>query len=144
MIDLGAKYFGYRSDFTRTSHVGPASEALRRVRRGMLEARRAALSVMKPGLALGALDRTIRDVLEDNGVDPGHLIHASHGIGIEVVEMPWLADQTPDVVLGPNVVMTLELIIGVPGVGAYTIEDDLVITEEGVDVFTKCPVPAYE
>ncbi len=144
MIDLGAKYKGYRSDFTRTSHFGPAPAPLRRVRRGMLEARKAALGVMKAGVTFGLVDRTIRDVLQDNGVDPGHLIHASHGIGIEVVEMPWLADQTPDVVLRPNVVMTLELIMGVPGVGAYTIEDVLVITEEGTEVFTECPVPFYE
>ena len=144
MIDLGAKYRGYRSDFTRTSHFGPAPEALRRVRRGMLEARRAALDVMKAGVVFGTVDRTIREVLEDNGVDPRHLVHASHGIGIEVVEMPWLADQTPDVVLRPNVVMTLELIMGVPGVGAYTIEDVLVITTEGTEVFTGCPVPTYE
>lgn len=58
--------------------------------------------------------------------------------------MPWLADQTPDVVLRPNVVMTLELIMGVPGVGAYTIEDVLVITTEGTEVFTGCRVPTYE
>lgn len=144
MIDLGAKYKGYRSDFTRTSHFGPAPAPLRRVRKGMLEARRAALGVMKAGVTFGLVDRTIRDVLRDNGVDPGHLIHASHGIGIEVVEMPWLADQTPDVVLRSNVVMTLELIMGVPGVGAYTIEDVLVITEEGTEVFTECPVPLYD
>ena len=144
MIDLGAKYKGYRSDFTRTSHLGPAPDALKRVRRGMLEARAAALGVMRAGVTFGLVDRTIREVLEDNGVDPRHLVHASHGIGIEVVEMPWLADQTPDVVLRPNVVMTLELIMGVPGVGAYTIEDVLVITTEGTEVFTGCPVPAYE
>ncbi len=54
--------------------------------------------------------------------------------------MPWLADQTPDVVLRPNVVMTLELIMGVPGAGTYTIKDVLVITEEGNEVFTECPV----
>ena len=99
---------------------------------------------MKAGVAFGTIDRIIREVLQDNGVDPRHLVHASHGIGIEVVEMPWLADQTPDIVLRPNVVMTLELIMGVPGVGAYTIEDVLVITEEGPEVFTKCPVPSYE
>ncbi len=144
MIDLGAKYKGYRSDFTRTSHFGPAPDALKRVRHGMLEARAAALGVMRAGVTFGLVDRTIREVLEDNGVDPRHLIHASHGIGIEVVEMPWLADQTPDVVLRPNVVMTLELIMGVPGVGAYTIEDVLVITTEGTEVFTGCAVPAYE
>jgi len=144
MIDLGAKYKGYRSDFTRTSHFGPASAPLRRVRRGMLEARAAALEVMRAGVALGLVDRTIRETLEDNGVDPRHLIHASHGIGIEVVEMPCLSDQTPDVVLQLYVVMTLGLIMGVPGVGAYTIEDVLVINEGGPEVFTECPVPLYE
>ena len=144
MIDLGAKYKGYRSDFTRTSHVGPTPGPLQTIRHGMLEARDAALDAMKPGVAFGMIDRIIHDVLEENGVDPKHLIHASHGIGIEVVEMPWLADQTPDLVLRPNVVMTLELIMGVPGIGAYTIEDDLVITNEGVEVFTTCPIPSYE
>ena len=122
----------------------PPRAHCKRSRHGMLEARDAALDAMKPGVAFGMIDRIIHDVLEENGVDPKHLIHASHGIGIEVVEMPWLADQTPDLVLRPNVVMTLELIMGVPGIGAYTIEDDLVITNDGVEVFTTCPIPSYE
>lgn len=110
----------------------------------MLEARAAALQVMRAGVAFGLVDRTIREVLQDNGVDPRHLISSAHSIGIEVVEMPWLADQTPDVVLRPNVVMTPELIMGVPGVGTYTIEDVLVITEEGTELFAECPVPLYD
>ena len=99
---------------------------------------------MRAGVAFGLIDRTIRETLEGNGVDPRHLIHPSHAIGIKGVEMPRLADQPPDVVLRPNVVMTLELIMGVPGVGAYTIEDVLVVKEEGPEVFTECPIPPYE
>ncbi len=61
-----------------------------------------------------------------------------HGIGLEVHEGPALSFRS-ETVLEPNMVVTVEPGIYLPGVGGVRIEDDIIMTETGNERLTHSP-----
>ena len=67
-----------------------------------------------------------------------------HGLGLEVHEDPRIARRAPDVdasmeAVAPGMVFTIEPGAYFPGWGGVRIEDDVLVTDEGVELLTTAP-----
>jgi len=134
-LDYGALYEGYISDITRTIAVGEPSEKLKEIYAVVLEAQELAVKGIKPGMTGIEADAIARDHITSKGYGEAFGHSTGHGIGMEVHEAPSLSSRS-EVVLEPNMVVTVEPGIYVPGIGGVRIEDDIVITEEGNERLT--------
>ena len=64
---------GYCSDMTRVVHLGSPGSKAKKLYRAVLEAQLAAISVVRPGIMAGAIDRAARRVLEKYGLGDAFL-----------------------------------------------------------------------
>lgn len=135
LMDFGALYQGYRSDITRTVCCGEWPEELARVYDVVLAANRAGIAAVKPGVALGEVDRAARRVIEEAGYGEYFIHRTGHGLGLEIHEEPYVVAGNAKV-LQPGHTVTIEPGIYLPGVGGVRIEDDVVVTETGCRVLT--------
>ena len=134
-MDYGALYNGYISDITRTVAVGEPSEQMREIYEITLAAQELAVEGFKPGLTGAEADAIARDYIASKGYGEAFGHSTGHGIGLEVHEAPGLSSRS-EVVLEPNMTVTAEPGIYLPGIGGVRIEDDLVITENGCERLT--------
>lgn len=137
LMDVSATYRGYYADLTRTVFVGKASPMQMEVYRTVLDAQTAAISAIKPGLVAGTLDRRARAVVTKAGYGDCFLHRTGHGLGLDVHEEPSITSSCP-LVLRPGMTFTVEPGIYLPGRLGVRIEDDLVVTTEGVETIGKC------
>src|SRR5699024_7376245 len=135
-LDFGALYEGYVSDITRTFAIGEPKEEMKKIYNIVLESQLAALEQIKPGMTGKEADSIARDIISSYGYGEqfGHSL--GHGIGLEVHEVPALS-QKSDRVLEENMCVTLEPGIYVEGLGGVRIEDDVLVTKNGLQSFTK-------
>lgn len=136
-LDYGALYNGYISDITRTVAVGEPSEKMREIYEITLAAQKLAVEGIKPGMTGIQADAIARDYIASKGYGDAFGHSTGHGIGLEVHEAPGLSFRS-ETVLEPNMTVTAEPGIYLPGIGGVRIEDDLVITENGCERLTHC------
>jgi Xaa-Pro dipeptidase len=137
LMDVSATYRGYYADLTRTVFVGKASPIQMEVYQTVLDAQSAAISAIKPGLVAGSLDKRARAIITKAGYGENFLHRTGHGLGLDVHEEPSITSSCP-LVLKPGMTFTVEPGIYLPGKLGVRIEDDLVVTEEGVETLGKC------
>jgi len=138
LFDLGVEADGYVSDITRTFAVGGISGQLEEIYQTVLAANQAAIAAVRPAISFAQLDRTARDVIEAKGYGDLFTHRLGHGLGMEVHEYPSVHGENQDL-LRPGMVFTIEPGIYLPGVGGVRIEDEVLVTEEGVEVLTRFP-----
>jgi Xaa-Pro aminopeptidase len=138
-LDFGAYYKGYCSDLTRTVSLGqPREERLKEIYEIVLQAQTHALSCIRAGMTGKEADALARDWIAERGYGE-HFGHSlGHGIGLAIHEDPRLSSLSEDL-LEPGMVVTVEPGIYLPNVGGVRIEDDVVITENGLEVLTHSP-----
>lgn len=135
-LDFGATVEGYHSDITRTVVIGEASDRTKEVYATVLRSQLAALDTMKPGVKGSEVDHASREAMGDFAQYFGHglghtlgrLVHDGGGMG-----------PMSDIVLEVGQVWTVEPGIYIPGFGGCRIEDDVVITQTGIEIFNKTP-----
>ena len=135
-VDLVLKFRGYVSDITRTFAVGELDGDLTRAWRTVERAAAAAREACRPGVSLEDIDATAREIIEAEGFGPNFTHRTGHGIGLEVHEEPYVVAGNRQL-LRAGMTFTVEPGIYIPGLGGVRIEDDLLITEEGVEVLTS-------
>ena len=137
-MDFGANLDGYCSDLTRTVVVGEVSDRHREVYEAVLEAQLGALEAIKPGEVAGDVDRLSRRLLSNHQLDQyfGHGL--GHGLG-KVVHDGGRMNSTSTTVLEPGQVWTVEPGVYIEGFGGVRIEDDVVVTETGIEILTHSP-----
>ncbi len=137
-MDFGAVVNGLHSDMTRTVAVGYASKEMKAVYETVLEAQKAAIDILKPGLNCNAADKTARDIIEKAGY-AGCFGHAlGHSLGYEIHESPTLSPKCTDI-LKPGNAVTVEPGIYIENKFGVRIEDTVFITENGITDITKSP-----
>ncbi|MFM7148694.1 MAG: M24 family metallopeptidase [Gemmataceae bacterium] len=143
LVDWGATGpTGYRSDLTRvlSTHKKHNSidEKLRRIHAVVLEAQKAALALVRPGAIGKDIDAAARNVIAQAGHGE-HFGHGlGHGIGLQIHEAPAVRPLS-ETRLEPGMVFTLEPGIYIPEWGGVRIEDDVLVTPDGVEVLTSVP-----
>ncbi len=136
LIDFGGMVDSYPADITRTFCIGTPSEEMQRIYDTVLRANRAAVAAAGPGIACGDVDRAARDVIAAAGYGEYFIHRTGHGLGLEVHELPQIAQDVEDL-LKPGMVFTIEPGIYVPGLGGVRIEENIVITEHGAEELTR-------
>ena len=137
-LDFGCCYQGYCSDMTRTVGFGRISPKQTEIYETVLQAQRAALSVIRAGITGEEADRAARDVIESAGYGGcfGHAL--GHSVGLFIHEEPRLAPGAKDI-LEPGMAVTVEPGIYVPGFCGVRIEDLVIVTEDGCSNLTASP-----
>jgi Xaa-Pro aminopeptidase len=149
VLDFGGVYDSYCVDLTRTVTVGKASGRAREVYGAVLEAHDRAIACVKPGQSRFAIDAAARDTLGRYGLAEAFGHGTGHGLGIEVHEDPKVTRRRPDVdaqdeAVATGMVFTIEPGAYLPGWGGVRIEDDVLVTEDGVEVLTDAPTDLIE
>lgn len=134
-LDFGCKLDGYNSDITRTVVLAPLSDRHKQIYDRVLEAQLAALAAMKPGVAASEVDAVARQVLDKDDLAKyfGHGL--GHGLGRNVHDGGGMG-PTSKTVLAAGQVWTVEPGVYIEGFGGVRIEDDVVVTESGIDILT--------
>jgi Xaa-Pro dipeptidase len=137
LIDYGCTIGGYPSDITRTFCLGTPSAEMQRIYDTVLAANEAGRKAVAPGVPMSAIDRATRSVIEAAGYGPYFTHRTGHGLGLDTHEpIPQIAANVDDA-LEPGMAFTIEPGIYVPGLGGVRIEDNVIVTETGVDVLTS-------
>ena len=104
----------------------------------VLEAQRAALKAVRPGIECRELDAVARDVIAQAGYGERFGHGLGHGVGIEVHEGPRLGRES-ETVLEQGMVVTIEPGIYLPGQGGVRIEDLVAVTSDGCEPLCDTP-----
>ncbi|KRG11524.1 M24 family metallopeptidase [Lederbergia galactosidilytica] len=138
LFDLGVIYEGYCSDITRTVAFGEVSVDQEKIYQTVLQAQEAAVNAVKPGILAKQLDKIARDQITNAGYGEYFPHRLGHGLGISVHEYPSITATNP-LRMTEGMVFTIEPGIYVPSIAGVRIEDDLLVTKEGVETLTKYP-----
>ncbi len=140
VLDFGGVLDGYCVDLTRMAAVGRPGDEAAGIFRAVRKAQQAALDVMCAGVATSAVDGAARQVLDAEGFGAAFVHGTGHGLGLEVHEAPRLSRLSPpDERLRAGMVCTVEPGAYVPGVGGARLEDDVLVTDTGIEVLTAGP-----
>lgn len=134
LIDFGAKYNGYCADMTRTIFVGQATNKQKEIYKIVLDTQNRALNKMKGNADTKEISEYVKNEFSFNNYD---LIHAlGHGVGLDIHEKPFFSTRFSNK-LEPNMVVTDEPGIYIPGEFGVRIEDTILINNLESRVLTK-------
>ena len=135
VIDFGVKYKGYCSDETCTIAFGKLTDRQKNAYQIVKEAHDRALEMIKSDIRAADVDRRARECF---GKKYGrYFVHGTgHGVGLEVHEAPRLASSSNDI-LKPQMVVTVEPGLYIPGLWGIRIEDTVLVKKSSCEKFTK-------
>jgi Xaa-Pro dipeptidase len=156
LIDIGGSLFDYQSDITRTYNfplrmTGGVNEKVERAWKLVQQSQQAALNEIKPGKTCGDIDRASRKVIDESEWGTGFKYYQhrlGHGIGIQGHEDPYFVGNS-NVVLKKGMMLSVEPGIYVHGEFGIRIEDIIMVTEDGYELFggqsknLTYPIPIY-
>jgi Xaa-Pro aminopeptidase len=129
ILDFGGLQDGYRSDTTRTVHVGEPTEEEREVFEIVRRAQQAAFEAVRPGIACQEIDRVARKVISDAGYGEDFIHRTGHGIGLTTHEPPYMVEGETRA-LEPGMCFSIEPGIYLRGRFGVRIEDIVTVTED--------------
>lgn len=136
ILDGGARVGGYISDITRTVVLGQPSAEAQAIYTAVQAANAAGRAAVRPGASGATIDQAARQVIEAAGYGPQFMHRTGHGIGRETHEPPYIHAASPEP-LPVGATFTIEPGVYVAGVGGVRIEDDVVLTAQGIESLTS-------
>ena len=135
ILDFGLKYAGYTSDVTLTFAGEPLSKHQEKMLSLTEKAYKLALSMVKSGTSAKAIASAVDAYFSRHKKTMPHGL--GHGIGLEAHEAPYLRSRADnDWILEPNMIFTIEPGLYDPVHGGCRLENDVLITETGIEVLT--------
>lgn len=138
LFDFGARKDGFAADITRTVFVGDVSEEGRAVYETVLAANLRGFEVTKPGVTAHEIDDAVTGVLEASPFADRIRTKTGHGLGREVHEAPYIMRGNHEVIR-EGMVWTNEPGLYDLGNFGVRIEDDMLVTADGVRALTSFP-----
>lgn len=136
IIDTGANFDGYFSDFDRNYAFGQVDPTAHQAYESVFASTEAGLRAAAPGATTGDVWQAMWSVLEDAGALGNDVGRMGHGLGMQLTEWPSNVPKG-DVVLQAGMILTLE-----PGMtfapGRMMVhEENIVITDSGCELLHK-------
>jgi Xaa-Pro aminopeptidase len=134
IIDIGGCFNGYWGDFTRTYVCGnmrPTPE--------QIDLHQECYDALFRACDTARLGKTNYDVFV--AAQPCVRHNLGHGAGLNPWEPPFFSLSAKDnrVALEAGMVLNFEPYAGKPGVGGFRLENNVIVTEQGPDIFTTLP-----
>ncbi len=134
-LDFGATVDGYHSDMTRTLVLGKPADWQREIYQLVHQSQAAGRAAAVVGATGAEIDAAARDVIADAGYGPQFSHGLGHGVGLQIHEAPSLARESASIMV-PDMCVTVEPGVYLPGRGGVRIEDSGEIRADGYDVLT--------
>jgi len=138
LFDFGGSYHGYSADITRTFFVKEVSDYDRAFYETVLAANAKGREVSRAGITASDVDDAVQKVLEQSQFAEFRRHKTGHGLGLDVHEAPQIMRGNMQV-LEPGMVFTIEPGLYRSGEAGVRIEDDVVVTEAGIECLTSFP-----
>lgn len=129
---------GYASECERTFFLERPRGEVVKAFGAMMEARRRAYALVRPGTRCADIDVAAKGFLEKEGYGPNLLHRTGHGFGLGAHEGPWVAEGSEDA-LQANMAISIEPGIYLPGVGGVRHSDTVLVSRNGYENLTACP-----
>ena len=144
LCDFGACFKGYNSDITRTFVFGYASNKQKKMFETVLNAQKKAFEIMKPGITGKQIHNAV-DKYINNSSFKGYFIHSTgHSLGLAVHDSNAGLNLTSNILLKKNMVLTVEPGIYIPDFGGVRVEDDILVTNKGIEILSKTSKDIFE
>lgn len=142
VVDAGASYKDYWSDFMRMASIGEPTSEQWRFFEANLAAQQAGIAAIKPGVTTGEVFDVCYEVLVNSGLkEHAKLERIGHGVGLDVHEPPSIG-RGSTTVIQPGMVLTVEPIFSdQPNyqIGNFALEDVVEVTEDGHKILSQFP-----
>ena len=140
-LDFGPVYNGCYADLSRVRVAGQSTSEQQTISKTVLEANRAAISVIKPGVTAGEIDRASRKIIDEAGYgEYSTTHHTGHPVGF--IYGPEI-EPTNQTIIREGMTFTIEPGIYIPSKFGIRIEDNVLVTKSGCEVLTQvdrtCP-----
>lgn len=129
---------GYRAENERTFFIGQPTEEQKKCFQLAVDAQKAGLDMVKPGIKAKDVDIASFNVFEEAGYGVFVQHRIGHGLGLTEHEEPYLRFDN-DLILEEGMVYTIEPGIYVPGVGGFRHSDTVILTKDGCRNITQYP-----
>ncbi|MCK5540233.1 MAG: aminopeptidase P family protein [Deltaproteobacteria bacterium] len=135
-IDFGACYRGYHSDQTCTFFLEAPDQEVQRVYNTLYQAQSHGLKALEAEITAKELDHQVREVLTKAKLGQWFSHGTGHGIGLEIHEAPSISQHSPDGILEPGMVFTIEPGCYFPNRWGIRIEDMIHLGDQGAEKLT--------
>jgi Xaa-Pro aminopeptidase len=149
MVDMCLVLNGYHLDETRMLTIDSMPDKAMRASRAVIEIHNQVIDRAKPGMITKELFDYSIDQAQSLGYadsylgPPGHKVSfIGHGIGLEIVEPPFIAKNRKDI-LKPGMTFALEPKILFENEFSAGIESVFVVTQSGAELISKVPVEVF-
>lgn len=129
---------GYRAENERTFFIGQPTEEQKKCFQLAVDAQKAGMDMIKPGVKAKDVDIASFKVFEEAGYGEYVQHRIGHGLGLTEHEEPYLRFDN-DLILKEGMVYTIEPGIYVPGVGGFRHSDTVILTKDGCRSITQYP-----
>ena len=129
---------GYWADHTKNLVVGELRDDYADLQAALMSVYERALQSIRPGAPMAELDRQVREQLQEAGY-PGQPTHpVCHGVGARAHEPPY-PHQAGGGEFEEGMVLAVEPGVYWPGGGGLRVEDDFLVTADGVEKLSSFP-----
>lgn len=140
ILELAVVADGFWSDRTRVRVAGTPTDTQVSVHALVQQAQEAAIAAIKPGVTAGQVDQAARSVIHEGGYTDEEFLHVTgHGLGLRYHEAAPLLLPDSDEILQSGMVSSVEPGIYFEAMGGIRIEDNILVTADGVEVLGPAP-----
>ncbi|CAI3127181.1 Xaa-Pro dipeptidase [Acinetobacter calcoaceticus] len=140
---INAVMNGYGAEIERTFFLGKVPEKAKKPFDIMMEGRRIAFEMAKPGILMSEVDQRVNDFFRKQDMGDYLLHRTGHGMGVTAHEAPFFAEGY-DRPLEKGMCLTIEPGLYIEGVGGFRHSDTVLIGEAGSIMLTDGPVEIDE
>jgi len=142
-FDVGCYLDGYAADTARTGTIGRPSREQQQHYDVLRDAQQLGIASLRPGMKASELYNIIQEAMRKGLKNPTfNRTNYGHGIGRDVYDAPTIA-ATDDTPLEADMVLNIETPDHELGFGGLTIEDTVLLKDNGVEYFTDASRDLY-
>ena len=139
ILDFGLKYMGYTSDVTLTFAAPPLSKPQEKIISLVEKAYSLALSLTEKNASCRSIAQAVDSFFAKSKKVMPHSL--GHGIGLEAHEAPAVSSRSDNEwVLEPGMIITIEPGLYDPVHGGCRLENDILITDNGIEILTNSQI----